>query len=135
MLYGEEHVRRYEETDGEEGHIWVNNVPCLILATKGRKTGKEYKSPLIYQKVDGGYAIVASKGGAPDHPQWYKNLTAQPEVRVQVGAEKFTAKARTVEGQQRQELWSKMAEVWPQYNEYQTKTDREIPVVLLEPVA
>src|SRR5690606_26125666 len=136
MLFGDEHVKRYEETNGEVGHIWVNGAPCLILTTKGRKTGKEYKHALIYQKVDEGYVIIASKGGAPDHPGWYKNLMANPEVKVQVGAEKFTARARTVEDEpRRKELWSIMTKVWPAYDEYQEKTDRKIPVVVLEPAA
>lgn len=95
MLYGEEHVRRYEETNGEEGHDWQPGVPCLILTTKGRKSGEDRKFPLIYQEVDGDYVIVASKGGDPKHPGWYLNLQANPEVKVQVRADKFTARART----------------------------------------
>ncbi|MGH3431741.1 MAG: nitroreductase family deazaflavin-dependent oxidoreductase [Thermocrispum sp.] len=135
MLFGDEHVQVYEETGGAEGHIWLKDAPCLILATTGRKSGKEYKSPLIYQQHEGGYVIVASKGGADDHPAWYKNLVAEPEVGVQVGPDTFTARARTAGGRERSELWSKMAQVWPDYDNYQTKTDREIPVVVLEPVA
>lgn len=134
MLFGDEHVRRYEETDGEVGHDWEKGVPVLILTTKGRKTGRERKSPLIYQEHRGGYVVVASKGGAPTHPAWYLNLEADPEVRVQVKADKFTARARTAEGAERDELWAKMAAVWPDYNEYQKKTGRQIPVVVLERV-
>ncbi|WP_327351182.1 nitroreductase family deazaflavin-dependent oxidoreductase [Streptomyces sp. NBC_01304] len=132
MLFGEEHVRRYEETDGEVGHIWEKGAPTLILTTKGRKSGADRKFPLIYQEVDGGYVIVASKGGAPAHPDWYLNLQADPQVRVQVLGDKFTARARTAQAAEREALWPKMAAVWPDYDEYQSKTDREIPVVVLD---
>jgi len=133
MLFGDEHVRRYEETDGEVGHDWQEGVPALILTTTGRKTGAERKLALIYQNDDEGNAvIVASKGGAPQHPEWYLNLKANPEVRVQIKANKFTARARTAEGTEREQLWTKMVSVWPAYDEYQKKTDREIPVVVLE---
>ncbi|GHF88582.1 deazaflavin-dependent oxidoreductase (nitroreductase family) [Amycolatopsis bartoniae] len=134
MLYGEEHVRRYEETNGEEGHDWQPGVPCLILTTKGRKSGEDRKFPLIYQEVDGDYVIVASKGGDPKHPGWYLNLQANPEVKVQVRADKFTARARTAGDEEREKLWPVMAKVWPDYDEYQKKTDRKIPVVVLERV-
>ncbi|WP_158888429.1 nitroreductase family deazaflavin-dependent oxidoreductase [Amycolatopsis anabasis] len=134
MLFGDEHVRRYEETDGEVGHDWEKGAPVLILTTKGRKSGEDRKFALIYQEHQGDYVIVASKGGAPAHPGWYLNLQANPEVRVQVKADKFTARARTAEGAERAELWPKMAAVWPDYDEYQKKTDREIPVVVLERV-
>lgn len=134
MLYGDEHVRRYEETDGEEGHDWKPGVPALVLTTTGRKSGQERKFALIYQEVDGAYVIVASKGGAPKHPGWYLNLQANPEVTVQVKADRFTAKARTADAEERAKLWPVMAKVWPAYDEYQQKTDREIPVVVLERV-
>ncbi|WP_067453499.1 nitroreductase family deazaflavin-dependent oxidoreductase [Actinomadura macra] len=134
MLFGDEHVRRYEETNGEVGHDWEKGAPILILTTKGRKTGEDRKFALIYQEHEGNYVIVASKGGAPVHPGWYLNLQADPEVRVQVKADKFTARARTADGAERAELWTKMAAVWPDYDEYQKKTDREIPVVVLERV-
>jgi deazaflavin-dependent oxidoreductase (nitroreductase family) len=134
MLFGDEHVRRYEETDGEVGHDWEDGAPCLVLTTTGRKTGEERKFALIYQEVGGDYVIVASKGGDPKHPGWYLNLEANPEVKVQVKADKFTAKARTASGEERAKLWPVMTKVWPQYDRYQTKTDREIPVVVLERV-
>lgn len=134
MLFGDEHVRRYEETDGEEGHIWLNGVPCLVLTTTGRKTGKERKFALIYQEHEGDYVIVASKGGAENHPGWYLNLVDNPDVTVQVGADKFPAKARTASGEERAALWSTMAAVWPDYDKYQANTEREIPVVVLEPI-
>jgi deazaflavin-dependent oxidoreductase (nitroreductase family) len=134
MLFGDEHVRRYEETDGEVGHDWEGGAPVLILTTKGRKTGQDRKFALIYQEHNGDHVIVASKGGAENHPGWYFNLEANPEVKVQVKADKFTARARTAKGDERDELWTKMAKVWPSYDDYQKKTDREIPVVVLERV-
>lgn len=133
MLFGDEHVRRYEETDGEVGHDWEGGAPVLVLTTTGRKTGKQRKFALIYQKIGDAYVVVASKGGAETHPGWYFNLVEYPEVGVQVGAERFTARARTAESGEKPELWSKMAAVWPAYDEYQANTDREIPVVVLEP--
>ncbi|MGW4063750.1 nitroreductase family deazaflavin-dependent oxidoreductase [Amycolatopsis sp. NPDC004747] len=132
MLFGDEHVRRYEETDGEVGHEWKEGVPTLVLTTTGRKTGQERKFALIYQEVDGNAVIVASKGGAPNHPGWYLNLVEHPEVGVQIKADKFKARARTTSGEERAKLWEKLAAVWPDYNSYAEKTDREIPVVVLE---
>ncbi|WP_020666594.1 nitroreductase family deazaflavin-dependent oxidoreductase [Amycolatopsis nigrescens] len=132
MLFGDEHVRRYEETDGEVGHDWQDGVPTLVLTTTGRKTGLERKFALIYQEVDGAYVIVASKGGDDKHPGWYLNLVEHPEVKVQVKADKFTANARTANSEERAKLWPIMAGVWPDYDNYQRKTDREIPVVVLE---
>ncbi|MER6897638.1 MULTISPECIES: nitroreductase family deazaflavin-dependent oxidoreductase [Amycolatopsis] len=134
MLFGDEHVRRYEETDGQVGHDWQEGVPTLVLTTKGRKTGQDRKFALIYQEDNGNPVIVASKGGAENHPGWYLNLQENPEVGVQVWADKFTARARTATGEERARLWEKLAAVWPAYNDYQKKTDREIPVVVLERV-
>lgn len=133
MLYGKEHVQRYQETDGAEGHDW-NNTVTLLLTTKGRKSGRLHTTPLIYQKYGDAHIIVASKGGAPDHPEWYKNLMVNPEVEVQVKADKFKARARTATSEERPEMWRVMTGTWPAYDEYQTKTDREIPVVVLERV-
>lgn len=134
MLFGDEHIRRYEETGGEVGHDWERGAPCLVLTTKGRKTGKERKFALIYQQHDGAYVVVASKGGAPENPGWYRNLVADPQVEVQVKADKFAARARTANDEERAVLWPKMAKVWPDYDNYQRKTDRQIPVVILERV-
>ncbi|MBT2229971.1 nitroreductase family deazaflavin-dependent oxidoreductase [Nonomuraea sp. NEAU-A123] len=131
MLYGKEHVQRYQETDGAEGHDW-NNTTTLLLTTKGRKSGKSYTTPLIYQRHGRDYIVVASKGGDPDHPEWYKNLQADPEVEVQVKADKFRARARTATDEERPELWRLMAATWPDYDNYQQKTDRKIPIVVLE---
>jgi deazaflavin-dependent oxidoreductase (nitroreductase family) len=131
MLFGQEHVERYEATDGEEGHDW-QNTQTLILTTTGRKSGEERKTPLIYQEHDGDYLIVASKGGAPAPPAWYLNLSENPEVKVQVKGDKFTARARDASPDEKPDMWRKMTETWPAYDEYQEKTDREIPVVVLE---
>lgn len=133
MLFGEEHVRRYQETDGEVGHEWEGAV-TLLLTTVGRRSGKERTTPLIYQPEGDAYVVVASKGGADDHPAWYKNLQANPEVKVQVKGDKFTARARTATPEEKPSLWRKMTSVWPQYDEYQQKTSRDIPVVVLERV-
>lgn len=134
VLFGDEHVRRYEETDGEIGHDWEKGAPVLILTTTGRKTGQERKFALIYQEVDGDYVVVASKGGADSHPGWYLNLVANPVVKVQVKADKFEAKARTAGAAEKAQLWPKMVAVWPDYDEYKKKTDRDIPVVVLTPL-
>lgn len=133
MLFGKEHVLRYQQTDGEEGHDW-NNTTVLLLTTKGRRSGRPYTTPLIYQRHGDAYVVVASKGGDPDHPDWYKNLQASPEVEVQVRADRFRALAHTSIAEEKPELWALMTRAWPQYDEYQTKTDREIPVVVLQPV-
>jgi deazaflavin-dependent oxidoreductase (nitroreductase family) len=131
MLFGEEHVRRYEETDGAEGHDWQGTT-VLILTTTGRRTGKPRATPLIYRKHGGDYLVVASRGGADSHPSWYLNLQANPEVGVQVLGDEFTARARTAQPAEKQEMWREMAATWPAYDDYQRKTRRDIPVVVLE---
>jgi len=131
-LFGEEHVKRYRETGGKEGHDWREGSTILLLTTKGRKTGNPTTTPLIYAEDGDNYVIVASKGGAPQHPGWYENLAKNPDVELQVWDEVFPANARTAEGEERERLWRKANEVWPHYDEYATKTDREIPVVVLE---
>ncbi|TDD72513.1 nitroreductase family deazaflavin-dependent oxidoreductase [Actinomadura darangshiensis] len=133
MLYGKEHVERYQETDGAEGHDWQGTI-TLLLTTTGRRSGQERTTPLIYQPEGDAYLIVASKGGADEPPLWYRNLEAQPEVKVQVKGDKFTARARTATAEEKPALWRKMVATWPQYDEYQQKTDRDIPVVVLERV-
>lgn len=132
MLFGQEHVKRYVETDGAEGHDWREGTSVLILTTTGRHSGQSRSTPLIYGEHAGGYVVVASKGGAATHPAWYLNLLAQPEATVQVLGDRFTARARTATPDQKPELWRLMTGIWPPYDEYQTLTDREIPVVVLE---
>jgi len=136
------HLESYLSSDGADGHLWdaepfggVGKIPTLLLTTTGRKSGSKQPLPLIYGEAEGAYVIVASKGGAPQHPGWYVNLVAEPSVEVQVVADRFSAKARTATGTERAKLWEQMAKLYPPYIEYQTKTEREIPVVVLERVA
>jgi deazaflavin-dependent oxidoreductase (nitroreductase family) len=131
MLFGQDHVDRYVSSDGEEGHEW-RGTTTLILTTTGRRSGEERSTPLIYQRHGDDYLVVASKGGSPQPPAWYLNLQANPEVRVQVKGDRFAARARTARPDEKPELWQTMTAAWPAYDEYQTKTDREIPVVVLE---
>jgi deazaflavin-dependent oxidoreductase (nitroreductase family) len=126
-----DHMRKYVETDGKEGHIW-NGVPTLLLTTTGRRSKRAQMLPLIYGKDGDRYVIVASKGGDPNHPAWYLNLVAQPQVKLQVGADKFDAKARDATAKERPVLWQLMAKIWPPYDDYQKKTERQIPIVVLE---
>jgi deazaflavin-dependent oxidoreductase (nitroreductase family) len=131
LLFGREHVERYQETDGTEGHDWQGTT-TLLLTTIGRKTGNPHTIPLIYQKQGDVYTVVASKGGADQPPQWYTNLQVNPEVEVQVLGDKFAARARTATPEEKPGMWEVMAETWPAYDDYQRKTEREIPVVVLE---
>ena len=133
-LFGEEHIRRYRETDGEVGHIWRRGSKILLLTTKGRRSGESRTTPLIYEEADGAYVVVASKGGAPEHPGWYRNLVKEPIVELQVKGDVFPARARTAMGQERERLWKLAAQQWPDYDEYQKRTDRKIPVIVLERV-
>jgi deazaflavin-dependent oxidoreductase (nitroreductase family) len=131
MLFGQEHIDRYRETNGEVGHDW-QGTKVLLLTTTGRRSGEPRTAPLIYQPHGEAYLVVASKGGAPEPPAWYVNLQANPDVEVQVGDDRFTGRARTATPEEKPEMWKLMTDVWPDYDEYQTKTDREIPVVVLE---
>ena len=131
MLFGQEHVRRYLQTDGAEGHEWQGTT-VLILTTIGRRSGESRSTPLIYGTRGDDHVVVASKGGAEEHPSWYLNLVEQPEVTVQVRGDRFKAKARTATLDEKPGLWQMMTQRWPPYDEYQHKTSREIPVVVLE---
>ena len=133
MLFGREHVERYQETDGAEGHDWQGTT-TLLLTTIGRKSGKPRTTPLIYQKQGDVYTVVASKGGADEPPLWFTNLEANPEVEVQVLGDRFTAHARVATAAEKPALWDVMARAWPAYDDYQRKTERVIPVVVLERV-
>jgi deazaflavin-dependent oxidoreductase (nitroreductase family) len=132
MLFGAEHVKRYIETDGREGHEWREGTKTLILTTKGRRSGEQRSTPLIYEPHGDDYIVVASKGGADEHPGWYMNLQAEPQLEVQVLCDRFSAHARTATAEERPELWQLMNSAWPHYAEYQEKTSREIPIVILE---
>jgi deazaflavin-dependent oxidoreductase (nitroreductase family) len=135
------HISRYVATDGADGYLWDASIgggkgmiATLLLTTTGRKTGRVLTLPLIFGRSGPNYVVVASKGGAPAHPAWYLNLQAKPEVQVQVKAEKFKARAHTADAGERALLWPKMVEIYEPYAEYQKKTDRQIPVVVLTPV-
>jgi deazaflavin-dependent oxidoreductase (nitroreductase family) len=131
MLFGQEHVKRYQQTDGVEGHEWQGTT-VLILTTTGRRSGDPRSTPLIYGQDGDDFVVVASKGGADEYPAWYLNLSAEPEVNVQVLGDRFKAKARTATSDEKPALWKMMTGRWPAYDEYQRKTAREIPVVVLE---
>ena len=126
-----QHVQRYIETNGEDGYWW-RGAPTLILTTLGRRSGKPRRLALIYGQDGGRYVVVASKGGANQHPEWYLNLLEHPEVQVQVMADRFRARARTATPQEHDLLWPRMVEIWPDYDKYQAKTKRQIPLVILE---
>ena len=126
-----DHIKGYVESDGKNGHLW-RGVHTLLLTTRGRKTGKLHRTALIYGREGKSFIIVASNGGAPKHPNWYQNLVMNPKVEIQVGADKFMAIARTATKEEKPHLWKLMAEIFPNYEEYQAKTTREIPVVIVE---
>jgi deazaflavin-dependent oxidoreductase (nitroreductase family) len=130
-LYGEEHIRQYRATDGEVGYEW-NGATCLLLTTTGRKSGDPRTQALIFSYYEEAYVVVASYGGAPTHPNWYLNLESNPTVEVQVKGDRFTATARTAEGDERTKLWKLSTVTWPNYDEYTKRTDRVIPVVVLD---
>ena len=125
------HVRRYVESDGENGHRW-RGVDTLLLTTRGRSTGKLRRTALIYSRDQDRYLVVASNGGSKPHPNWYQNLVADPHVSVQVGDDAFEALASTATVAEKPELWEQMVAIWPDYEKYQKQTEREIPVVILE---
>jgi deazaflavin-dependent oxidoreductase (nitroreductase family) len=134
-----DHLTRYLATNGEDGHLWdatlgggTGMCPTLLLTTVGRKTGEPLTLPLIYGRTGDAYVVIASKGGAPAHPAWYLNLAANPEVGVQVKAERFAARARTASGAERSALWKMMVDIYHPYEKYQAATAREIPVVVLD---
>jgi deazaflavin-dependent oxidoreductase (nitroreductase family) len=137
-----DHANRYISSGGKDGHMYTvtppgypeMTVPSLLLTTVGRKSGEKFIFPLFYGEDGNSIIIVASKGGAPEHPGWYKNLVANPEVEVRVGTKDFKAKARTITGAAREPLWQKALKFWPPYADYAKKTEREIPVVLLDPI-
>lgn len=129
QLFGAEHVKVYRETDGEHGYHW-RGTTILLLTTKGRRSGEMRTTPLIHVTDDGRWVVIASKGGAPDDPAWFKNLTENPEdIEIQVEAEEIPVTAEVVEGEERARLWKAMTEDWPDYDAYAERTDREIPVV------
>ena len=133
--------RKQYQTDPAAGHMWdakrpgsTGPGPTLLLTPRGRQTGNESIMPLIYGQNGGDYVVIASKGGAPRHPGWYHNLMAQNEVTVQVIDDIFQARTRVAKDEEREAIWNNMVEIYPPYADYQEKTEREIPVVILEKI-
>ena len=131
-LVGESHVKAYRETNGETGYLW-NGAPSLLLTTTGRTSGQPRTQALIFGRDGDDYLVVASMGGAPMHPQWYKNLLADPKAEIQVKADVIPVVARTASDDEKPRLWKIMTDVWPNYDVYQSRTDRQIPLVVLSP--
>ncbi|TGD71275.1 nitroreductase family deazaflavin-dependent oxidoreductase [Mangrovimicrobium sediminis] len=131
-LLNQEHVARYRETNGEVGHIW-NGATALLLTSIGNKSGEPRTTPLIYASDGDDYIVVASMGGAPRHPAWYLNVERNPQVEIQVLDKVMPATATTVEGPERERLWQVVTAQWPNYDQYQERTERRIPVVKLTP--
>lgn len=138
-----DHAQRYLSSGGADGHMYTIvrpgtpelAVPSLLLTTTGRKSGEKYLFPLFYGQTGSSYFVIASKGGAPEHPGWYRNLLANPEVDIQVGTAKMRARARTATGEERAQLWEQAVKFFPPYADYRVKAGaREIPVVVLDPV-
>jgi deazaflavin-dependent oxidoreductase (nitroreductase family) len=129
------HIKQYVETGGKKGHMWRSGAPTLLLTTIGRKSGARRRTALIYGRDGDAYVVVGSKGGSHVHPLWYLNLTEHPEVELQVADQTMRARARTANAEERARLWPEMTRIWPDYDRYQTRTDREIPVVILDPVS
>jgi deazaflavin-dependent oxidoreductase (nitroreductase family) len=129
-----DHTRQYLESDGANGHIWLNDTPALLLTVTGRRTGRLRRTPLFYGKDGDNYLVVASNGGSDTPPEWYLNLAADPHVELQVGGERFRAVARDATPEEKPRLWQIMTGIWPDYDNYQASTERQIPVTVLEPV-
>ncbi len=138
-----DHVDLYLSSGGAAGHMYTidlpnvpkRTVPSLLLVTTGRKSGEKYLFPLFYGRAGDTYFVVASKGGAPEHPGWYRNILANPDVELQVGTATLRARARTATGEERARLWQQAVGFWPPYADYQHKAGaREIPVVVLDPM-
>ena len=128
-----DHVDRYLATDGADGFEW-EGAQCVILTTTGRKTGSLRRTPLIRIRDGDRYLLVASMGGAPRHPNWYLNLVDEPEVTIQDRGEQHRLTARTATPEEKAELWPLAVSQWPDYDDYQARTDRDLPLVICEPV-
>lgn len=133
-ILGSVHRGLYRLTGGKVGGK-MGNLRVLLLTTTGRKSGEPRTQPLLYTRSGAGYVVIASKGGASQHPLWYLNLRANPRAAVTVGRETSTVQARDAEGEERERLWRSLADVYPGYDGYAKKTSRQIPVIVLEPVA
>lgn len=132
--WAREQAELYERTDGREGNL-LQGRPVIILTTLGARSGKLRKTALMRVEHDGEYVVVASKGGAPEHPAWYGNLVEHPLAELQDGAVRRDYTVRELEGAERETWWARAVEVWPDYVTYTTRTDRLIPLLLLTPVA
>ena len=130
-LLGDAHVKVYRETNGAEGYLW-NGVPILLITSIGRKSGEQRTIPIIYTQVGDKYVIIASKGGSATHPAWYLNVLENPSVEIQIKGDIFKAKVRTAASPERETLWAAAVATWPNYDVYQSRTSREIPVVVIE---
>lgn len=139
-----DHVGRYLSSGGTDGHMYTitppnlptMTVPSLLLTTTGRKSGEKFLFPLFYGQAGNSYFVIASKGGAPAHPGWYRNILADPHAEIQVGTAKIKVRARTATGEERTRLWAEAVQIWPPFADYQVKaTGREIPVVVLDPIS
>ncbi len=137
-----EHLHRYQKSDGADGHLWDSTgfgdhglIPTLLLTTTGSQSGELLIVPLIYAETDGRFVVVGSAGGAPTHPAWCVNLMHHSQVQVQVVDRKFSAIAYVSQGKEREDLWQIMNRVYPEYSKLQDKTDRQIPVIILDPVS
>jgi deazaflavin-dependent oxidoreductase (nitroreductase family) len=133
QLLGDEHVRVYRETNGETGYLW-NGATILLLTTKGRRSGEQRTAPLIYAQDGDRFIVVASMGGAPRHPGWFFNLRSEPSAQVQIKGDVIPVTASVAEGDERARLWDVVLAQWPNYDVYQARTERVIPVVVLSPV-
>jgi deazaflavin-dependent oxidoreductase (nitroreductase family) len=129
-LFGPEHVRVYRETGGQRGYEW-RGTTILLLTTKGRRSGEPRTMPLIHRTDGDRWVVVASKGGWPEHRAWFQNLQDDSDATLQVRDEEIPVRASVAEGEERERLWKLMTEVWPDYDSYQQKTSRQIPVVVL----
>ncbi len=131
-LVGDDHIAAYRETNGETGYLW-NGVPTLLLTVTGRRSGEPRTSALIFGRDGDDYLVVASMGGAPMHPKWYLNLRDRPQAEIQVRDQRLAVTARTATPEEKPRLWRIMADLWPNCDVYQSRTERDIPVVVLTP--
>src|SRR5882757_461760 len=127
--FAEKHIQRYLDSNGTDT-LW-HGVPSLLITTLGRKSGMKRRTGLIYREYQDGYIVIASQGGEPSHPSWFRNVQANGFVELQVGPEVFDAEVTVTSGAQREELWNLMVDMWPEFEAYQARTERRIPVLLL----